>query len=167
MKKLPFKKDELDLNKRGLLSANQISKIQLKLTKFFGLIIFFLIWTVFVFGFVFRDNIFLLVLTGSGLIMGLLTWAFFIWRRVKQGKGVRVVEGKAEFDIGYGGRDQNNLTPFYTVKVKDQKFPVEEELYDAISGERFRVYYFPAPPKVLLSYEVLEEDEDNPTIDLL
>ena len=157
MKKKLFEKNELDLNKRGFLSPRQMARVRSKMMKFFGLIIFLWIWTVFVFVFVFSARIVLFGSIGAVILLAFLSWAFFIWYRMKKATGVKIIEGEADFDINYTGRDPDNQTPVYIVKIDNKKFVVEESVYDELKGKRFRFYYFSAPQKMLLSYETLEE----------
>lgn len=90
-------------------------------------------------------------------------WAFRSYQWVKDLNnyaGVKFVEGTAVFDISYKRTSQyqsaNADIPVYSMKVGDVKLYLDEATYDSITGTEFRIYYFPALKKKILSIETLD-----------
>lgn len=168
MQLISFSEKDLNLNRQMKLSEKQKHKFKSTIDlyvflSFLGTTVFFCIAVVSMMAEVKSTNLFILTflgISGFGLFFYWAFWSVNSYNQLRKYKGVRYVEGKADFDISYkrNNSSQNGESdvPVYSMKIDGVKFYLSEEIYDSIVGNEFRVYYFQTLKKVILSLENLE-----------
>ena len=165
MEEFSFNEKDLSLNRQLKLSEKQKHKLKPEIEIYIGLSFLFTtisfcaaVFALFT-GYESAKQFFLT----STIVLGFgasFFWAFISvqWlNQIKKYSGVYLIEGKADFDISYKSNGSNQNSAFdiavYSMKVGNIKFYLDEETYDSIVGDEFRVYYFQTLRKVVLSIE--------------
>lgn len=168
MDTLSFNEKDLSMNRQLKLSERQKHRLKpiidghIALSFLLTTICFLITGVMLIIGFdSFKPFILtLLSISGFGLFF---YWAFRSVQRLnqlKEHRGVKFVDGKADFNISYisdiADRSSEKKIPLYSMKIGKVKFYLDEVTYDSIGGSEFRVYYFQTLRKVILSVENLE-----------
>jgi len=95
-----------------------------------------------------------LSITVFGICFYAIFWSLALANQIKKGYGVRRIEGFAELFITYS--DRNNDIPVYNLKIRNVKFRLNENIYNAFETGEYRVYYFPLLRNEMLSVESLD-----------
>ncbi len=165
---MPFTEKDLSLNRQMKLSQKQ--KVKIKPTmEFYTLLSIFCTTLSFVISTIALMKGFASLGLFCSAFLSVLSFGLGIYwtfrniqklKQVKNYKGVSFIEGNAEFKISYKfGFFQNGevfTMPSYLMKIDGFKFYFDENTYDLIQGNVFRVYYYRNIGKVFLSIENID-----------
>ncbi len=165
---LHFTEKDLIMNRQMKLSQKQKVKIKPTVDLFvsvgiLGTIVFFSL-ALFIlmkgFDFIGLFGQTILSMAGFGLCFYWTFESIQLQDQFKKYKGIKYIEGTAEFSISYKlGFFQNGEVftfPAHFMKIAGFKFELDENTYDSIQGSIFRVYYFESFKKTFLSIENID-----------
>ncbi len=152
LKITPFSQNDLELNKQGKFSEPQRETIQSTIYFNFGLWLFFTVTFFAPFLIVFPKVSLIAGLVGLVSLFGLFMYVFIFIKKLKNDGEIEFVEGMPDFEIHFS----EDETPYYSIKINNLKFGVDEETYYGFTGKKVRVFYFAAPNKIMLSAEIID-----------
>lgn len=162
MQAIPFTENDLAENRKFKLSEPQKERIKPKVDlcvylSAIGVVVFFFMTLAFAYNGIGTSSLLLFAgFCAFAFLAGLIgfIWSLKLNNLLKNNEGIKIIAGEADFDISYEDDDLDR--PIYSLTIKEIKFIVNEKIYDAFIGKRFRIYYYRVLKNEILSVEVFD-----------